>query len=250
MNSVEFKELQSEIADLIIQYDHFDKVSFMLDLQYSMQYAELLDKGFKLSKENELMQSVLLMVSAGKSTIEINAYILAFKAQANNELKNMENKLRLGSEVFNRIKEMTEEQYINMVQLYENYIKEYHPGIKMNASEADNLIYKQARDYFKTSNYIALNSLIGRLPESQKANISESEYNKANVFYHKIKLTIANDIKNRQDKYPFDKKKVFENEMTELAEKFDLEENIKQITILNQNLHKDYIAVMREDVKI
>ncbi|MBQ9124167.1 MAG: hypothetical protein IJY14_00605 [Acholeplasmatales bacterium] len=250
MNSLEFKELQSETADLIIQYDHFDKVSFMLDLQYSMQYAEQLDKGFILSKENELMQSVLLMVSGGKSTVEINAYILAFKVQTQNELKNMQNKRNLGFEVFNRINEMTEEQYYNMVQLYENYIKNYHPGIKMNATEADNLIYKQARDYFKTSNYIALNSLIGRLPESQKVNISEAEYNKANAYYHKIKLTIANDIKNRKDKYPFDKKSVFANEMTELAEKFDLEENIKQITILNEALHKDYVAVMREDVKL
>ena len=250
MNSVEFKELQSETADLIIQYDHFDKVSFMLDLQYSMQYAELLDKGFRISKENELMQSVLLMVTAGKSTVEINAYILAFKVQTENELKNMENKRRLGYEVFNRINEMTEEQYHNMVQLYENYIKDYHPGIKMNASDADNLIYKQARDYFKTSNYVALNSLIGRLPESQKANILESEYNKANVHYHNIKLTIANDIKNRMDKYPFNKKSVFDNEMTELAEKFELEENIKQITKLNESLHRDYVVVMREDVKL
>lgn len=250
MNSVEFKELQEQFADIIIKYDHFSKVGFMLDLQYNLQFADLLDESFRLDKENELIQSVLLMVSGGKSNVEIETYIISYKKIYNDEVARMHKKRAKASEIFKRIKDVTQDQLDELDEKYADYIKNHHPSLKLNATDNDVFAYQQLKNLYFESNLITFKSMLDILSSSKNVEINENEYNKANVYYNKIIKDIVEDIKNKKDKYPYNIKHILENDMTILHEEAELKYRNDTLKTANEALHKDYINIMHNDVKL
>lgn len=245
MNKNEFKELQKEIGEIVISYERFCKKGYLLDLKYTAQFHEYIEKEYRLSTENEALQQMLLKLKQKESPEEMEHYLKELRAQYAQNIVRLSNKIRQ-SELMTAVSEEVSE---GMERAFEEYALMYHPAVRIFISKEERAIYNQLRALYmdnKLSAFIALIEM--NRTQLQNQELEEAKYVQAAEYYYHTMEQIRLDMKKREAGFPYTKEAIFGDSLSLAAEEAEFRVKINQLLGLNKSLHKDITALYDRDV--
>ena len=249
MDSFEFNKIQKELGNYLYEYEKFIKDGHYLDMKYTNQFYSLLEEQFTINFENILLQQVCSKLIDKQSLDDIDSFIKSNKKEYNQKLVSYRKKNGNSKYVINAFNndEVTKE----FEEIFKAYCIENHPAVKIMITKLERLTFDELRVHYLNNNLSAYTELY----ELQKGVIrpcmlNDEQYSKAIEYYDKIKNDIANEMEAKLSEYPYNKKEVFENEITIAREKAELVVDINRKKQMNKALHQDIVNLYGEDITI
>ena len=92
MNKEEFLEMRKEFGELVVNFDKFQKDSFIIDLNYNLAFFDVLQPIRQLELETFILSQAIEMKEKGESQEEIFKYLERVSAQFSEENLRAQNK--------------------------------------------------------------------------------------------------------------------------------------------------------------
>ena len=181
MNSVEFKELQNEMGDLLYRYESFLKRCHVLDCRIINEYNDLIGEALRLRAENGMLANICGMLNEKKTLDEVDAQIQETKKKFETSTVNFNNKKQYAKVLVENLKD--EESTKELEDRFKEFVKENHPAVKILITKMERMSYDQLRKLYLDNNLGGYESFL----DMQKSffrpcSIPENDYNKANAY--------------------------------------------------------------------
>lgn len=248
MNRKEFEEIQEQMAKSLIVYERFLKKSNYLKAKYNCHFGKYTEQELKYRIENDIMINVVKMITEEKSVDEIEQLIEKGKKMYAKTMVDLANEFKHDTFVVYNF----ENTDLNvMEEIFEKYVRENHPAIKMAISNEEAQVYNALRALYCDNNIPGFENVL----ELNKNLLSKVEYTEDKfVEYYKYYLKTARDIQNDMEKklkaFPFDKEEMFKDNISLAAEEGELRVRVNKLSQANKNLHKDLTKLYGEDINL
>lgn len=251
MNAQEFKELQTEFADFLYNYEFFNKSGYLADLRFVSLFHDLLFDNHRLEIENGVMQESLKMLADGKDLKVIDKYIESVKNDYNDKIKKIIEKYEYSKKVIAAYDQTTEEERNSFEEFMKEFILEYYPPVKVIAPKELKPTVELLRKLYVEGNIKGFKEVFDLNRTSFIfPDIDESHYADVATYYYEYKKQVNLDMKKRTPQYPFNKVNVLKDEVMISSEEGQIKlmnANLKKINIV---LHKDFIAAFDKDINL
>ncbi|MCR5232149.1 MAG: hypothetical protein K6B64_05830 [Acholeplasmatales bacterium] len=248
MNKQEFEELKNEFALIIYNYEKFIKDNILLDYKYNARFFDLLQKVRYYEVENGLMARSIQAHNEGQDSV-LPKILSDFEAGYKQELANADTKHRIAVKVNDYNKKVAPEVTAEFEKEYVEFIKLHHPVVHALAPKEEQDIYEKLKVYYYENNYEGFKKAYAEaMPKFQDIEYPEDMYTKISEYYYDIRKRIGQDFQKKQTVYPFIKKDVFTDEMSEAYEEGELKANLSKVIADNKKIHKDYVKTFGQDI--
>jgi hypothetical protein len=249
MNSLEFKELQNEMGDLLYKYESFLKKSHIIDCKIVNEYGDLILESLCLRNENSMLAHVCQMLNDKKSLDEVDAYIKDLRDKHQTSLSNLAKKREYVKTLVERLKD--EEATKELEERFKELVKENHPAVKILITKVERMTYDQLRKCYLDNNLVEYESYL-KLQESfiRPCTLTEKDYNNANQNYYQIRNNIAAEMNKKKNEYPLVLENVFENEMTIASHRANYIIDNNRLKADNKGLHQNVVSIYGEDITL
>lgn len=240
MNKQEYEEMRQEFASLIYEYELQLKRGFLTDCRYNATYYDVLKEVRRAEAEIAVMTQAIQ--SKGNHKIEdiLNAINKA-KEEYKTELQTTENKHNYCVQLLSIIDQFDKSVFDQSEQSFKEFILNYHPVVCLNASKEAKQVYDMLKRFYVECNHLGFKEYFGMNKKVFEVDdITEDRYIEASQVYYNFRNTISNALNNLTNQYPYNKISVFNDEMTVLAEKDDLEIKAKKLSEALKNAKKDF----------
>ncbi|MGM9970721.1 MAG: hypothetical protein ACI35S_10050 [Anaeroplasma sp.] len=250
MNKQEFNELQNEFGQYVYRYEYFIKKGYLLDLRYNYTFYDILYQTHKIEIECGLLQSILKMNEENKSEKEISNFV----EKVLNDYKDKENKIvekyNFSKIVIDNYDKQTQDEKEDFEKYYEDYVINFSPIVKIMVPKTAKPIVDTLKSFYNNNNIDGFKELFELNKEIFRViDIPEEQYNGISAFYYQNKLNINKDYNQKVSKYPYNKEKVFDNDMSIKAEEGELLIHLSNVKKLCNALHKDYESIYGKDAE-
>lgn len=244
--------IQQKIIDLIFEYEKILKERHLVDYRYNVIYAESLFDLFKISNENNILEKIILAINQKKSLDEVNTLLTKLKDDYSKNITNFLAVKRNAKFVVDKMNTWTDEYNKEMDDTYYEYIKDFHPALKTNIDPNELKTFQHLNGLYNDNNYQSFVALIEMVkPMLRKCECDDENINaQLEKNYEKFQNEIPTIIEKLKNDYPLNKKYVFDNDVTMLAEQADLRVELTKLKSKNKELHENLIEIYGEDVKI
>lgn len=250
MNKQEFMEMHDEFASLVYNYELFMKNGFLTDCKYNVSFYDELRKVRNAEAELQVITSA--MRDKGNKKIEeiLNSIDKAKKAYAQ-ELVSTENKNNYCKQLTSILDKFDQSAFDASEKHFKDFIFKYHPVVCLNAKKEARDVYEMLKKFYFECNYLGFQEYL----EINKAvfevdEITEDRYVEASQVYFKFRQTINQSFINFKDKYPYNKKELFNDEMTVLSERDNLSIKAKQLNEALKAARKDFKEAFGFELKL
>lgn len=249
MNSLEFKELQNEVGDLLYKYESFLKKSHITDCRIINEYSDLILESLCLRNENSLLAHVCQMLNDKKSLDEVDAYIKEAKDKHQTNLINFNKKKEYSKKLVETLKDT--EATKELEERFKEFVKENHPAVKIFITKVERMTYDQIRKCYLDNNLLEYESFL-KLQESfiRPCVLTEKDYNNANQYYYQIRNNIVAEMTKKKNEYPLILENIFENDMTIASHKANYIIENNRFKADNKSLHQNVINIYGEDITL
>lgn len=249
MNSVEFKELQNEMGDLLYKYEAFLKKCHITDCKIINEYSDVIAESVRLKTENSILAGICKDLNDNKSLDEVDANIQNLKNKYKTSCVNFENKKVYAKRLIESLQ--NEELTKEFEERFKEFVKENHPAVKILITKAERMTYDELRKLYLDNNLAGYDALL----DLQKSFIrpcvlAEKDYNNANAYYYQIRGNIIAEMEKKKNEYPLIFENVFENDMTIASQRANYIVENNKLKAANKALHQDVIRVYGEDVTL
>ncbi len=249
MNKNEFMQLQSELAEVVIEYEKFCKKGHILDLRFNYSLNELLVKLEYLKCENGLLIGISTMLADKKRLDEIEAFINNERAAYAKMIVERSKKVSNAAHVLKVMKELPVEIVDLLEESFADYTVNYHPAVKFVSTDDENILYDHLKKFYYENNYSGFKEMLDLNKKLlKKSDFDEDMQMKAISYYYDIMEQMAKDVNQRKNEYPYNIEPIFANKISIAAYEGDLRTTISKLTEANKALHEDIIASYGEDV--
>lgn len=248
MNLKEFKSLKDETTTYLINFEHFNKRSYLLDLKYYYHFGKTISKIMYLKKDNDLMFGIANLYKDNKIN-ELDKLVDDSKKQyAAMELE-LNKKINKANNLFSDV--IPEDDIKRLNDSFNEIITKYHPGLTMSVNQNERQAYEMLKNLFYENNvlgYFAYYDLV--INNFNSLNISDIDYDKVGAYYQKTIFDIRAFVVENQTKYPFNFEKTFEDEMLIARHQGDLDVEYSKLVDENKALHTDISNLLNKDIRL
>lgn len=249
MNSLEFKELQNEMGNVLYKYESFLKKSHVLDCKIINEFYEQIRESIRLKNENIIITNVCKMLNDNKTLEEVDSYINENKNKHEISMTNLEKKKEYSKVLMEALKD--EEVNNELESRFKEFVKENHPAVKILITKAERMTYDQLRKLYLDNNLSGFEAFLD-LQSSfiRPCALEEKDYNNANGYYYQTRNNIFMEMEKKKKEYPLVLENVFENEMTIESHRANYIIENNKLKAQNKALHQDLINLYGEDIKL
>jgi hypothetical protein len=249
MNSLEFKELQNEMGNLLYKYEAFLKRCHITDCKIINEYHDVIAESIRLRAENSILASVCSMLNEKKSLDEVDNQIQDAKNKYQTTCVNFNNKREYAKVLLKNLND--EESTRELEERFKEFVIENHPAVKILITKMERMSYDQLRKLYLDNNLGGYESFL----ELQKSffrpcQLTEKDYNTANAYYFDMRGKIVQEMDKKSKEYPLIFENVFENEMTIASHRANYIIENNKLKAANKSLHQDVINVYGEDINL
>ena len=250
MNKQEFMEMHDEFAALVYSYELFMKNGFLADCKYNVTYFDELRKVREAEAELNILTAAMRDKGNKQITDILNAIDNAKKNYAK-ELVATENKNRYCKQLTSILDRFDQSAFDASENNFRDFIFKYHPVVCLNAKKEAKDVYEMLKKFYFECNYLGFQEYLENNKQVFEADeITEDRYVEASQVYFRFRQTINQSFINFKDKYPYNKKDLFKDEMTILSEKDDLIIKGKQLNEALKAARKDFKEAFGFDFKL
>ena len=240
MNKQEYTEMRQEFAQKIYEYELYLKRGFLTDCRYNVTYFDALKALRRCEAEVALITQAINSKPTHKIEDILNALTHA-KEEYKKESQTTENKHNYCVQLLSIIDKFDKSVFEQSEIKFRDFIVNYHPVVCLNSSKEAKQTYDMLKRFYFECNHIGFDEFLKtNLEIFDIGNIEEDRYVEASQVYYNFRNTIDNALKNLENQYPYNKIAVFNDEMTVLAEKDDLEIKAKKLAEGLKNAKKDF----------
>ena len=249
MNSLEFKELQNEMGDLLYKFEAFLKKCHITDCKIINEYSDVIAESVRLKAENSILAGICRDLNDNKSLDEVDANIQDLKNKYKTNCVNFENKKAYAKKLIENLED--EELTKELEERFKEFVKENHPAVKILITKAERMTYDELRKLYLDNNLAGYDAFLD-LQKSfiRPCTLTEKDYNNANAYYYQIRGNIIAEMEKKKKEYPLILENVFENEMTIASHRANYIIENNKLKAANKALHQDVIRLYGEDVTL
>lgn len=249
MEEKQFLLLKEKITQDLLNYEHFRKNEYLLDLIYFDIFKDYIIEEFKILEQNKIISNIIKMLLDKENLDAIDNTLKALLKEYKDSLSIYYKKSMKANEIHTKLKSIDTNELQNIEDLWVEIVATKHPALRMANTDIQIQSFEQlAFFYFENSLSGLLQSL--QLTENVLTNIEikEEMYDQISEYYNKIALEIYEYIQARKDIHPFNKQEIINDDMKIIDEKVHYEFNIKQLKEANEALNKDLVALYGEEI--
>ena len=240
MNKQEYTEMRQEFAQLVYEYELQLKRGFLTDCRYNVTYFDALKDLRQCEAEIALITQAIQSKPTHKIEDILNALTRA-KEEFKKETETTENKHNYCLQLLSIIDQFDKSVFDQSEIKFRDFIVNYHPVVCLNTSKEAKQAYDMLKRFYFECNHLGFDEFFGMNKKLfDVGDITEDRYVEASQVYYNFRNTISNALKNLENQYPYNKIAVFNDEMTVLAEKDDLEIRAKKLAEALKNAKKDF----------
>lgn len=255
MNKEEYLEMHAEMVNNVLAYERFCKDAFLTDLRYNATFGDLLIQLNYYQRERDLIKLVLSLINQktdgdGYNLDDEVAKLLSdAQSHYDKELEIINRKHKHSVELDKKLKEMSQEDSQELEQLFVNYVQIYHPAVKVYVTKQEQIIYNELKiAYYECDLHAFKKYMEMHKDDFTDPKMTEEFVAAQNQSYYNTKNQISKDVAARMDKYPFDKKPVFEDEITIAAEIGELRSKVKKMSEQSKLAHQEMKQYFPSDI--
>ena len=245
----EFKTLQDQIVDILVDYTIFLKKGAQLDYRYTYEFKDEILKDFKYRNENTLLVTAGTMLTDKKSLDEVDSYISNYKKNYERDINGLNRKivdseLVVKNEINDEMKKELENHFIDLV-------RNYYPAIRLEANEEYIKAFELLHTLYQQNNYtsyFATYDLFKNLFTYK--DYHDVDFEKYVNIYMNLMQRINSDTVKRKQGYPYTKEEVFEDEITIAREKGEFRAKLTKLIEANKAIKEDFKAIYGEVVEL
>lgn len=250
MNRQEFQELKDEFALIIYNYEKFIKDCILLDYRYNTRYYDLLTKVRFYEVENTLIARCIQAHVENRDP-EIEKIIDDFHKGYKQELENSTVKHKIAKTVTEHNQKLDPEEVKQFETEYVDFIKHHHPVVHALATKEEQEAYEKLKVYYYENNIEGFKKALAEAtPVFQDPEYPDEVFTKVSEYYYDIRKRIGQDFTKKQTLYPFVKKAVFNDDMSEAYEEGELKSNLSKLMSDNKKLHADIVKAINYDINL
>lgn len=240
MNKQEYTEMRQEFAQLIYEYELYLKRGFLTDCRYNVIYYDTLRELRTYEAELAIMSQAIQSKSKHKIEDILNAITRA-KEEFKKETETTVNKHTYCQQLLQIIDRFDKSVFELSETKFKDFVVNYHPVVCLNSNPEAKKAYDMLKRFYLESNYIGFDDYLKKnMNIFDVGDLNDDKYVEASQVYYNFRNTINNSMKNLEKQYPYNKMSVFNDDMTVLAEKDDLEIRAKKISESIKNAKKDF----------
>lgn len=250
MNKQEFQELKDEFAVIIYNYEKFIKDCILLDYRYNTRYYDLLTKVRFYEVENTLLARCI-QAHVENHDPEVEKIIDDFHNGYQKELSNSVMKHKIAKTVTEHNLKLNPDDIKQFETEYVDFIKAHHPVVNALASKEEQEVYEKLKVYYYENNIAGFKKALEEASSVfQNPDYPDDIFTKVSEYYYDIRKRIGQDFTKKQTVYPFVKRTVFADEMSEAYEEGELKTNLNKLMSDNKKLHADVVKAFNYDIKL
>lgn len=240
MNKQEYQEMRNEFAELVYNYEAFLKSGFLTDCRYNISFFNEL----KRVRKAEAELNIIVGAIKAKESHPIDDVLKSIenaKQNYKNELIQTENKNNYCRQLLSIIDKFDKSVFDASEKYFKDFIYEYHPVVNLNAKKEAKDAYDMLKRFYVECNHLGFKEFLGQNIEFFKVpEITEDRYVEASQVYFRFRGTINESINKLKDTYPYNKYEIFNDEMTVLAERDDIEIKAKKMEEALKSARADF----------
>ncbi len=250
MNREEFKELKDEFALIIYNYEKFIKDCILLDYKYNTRFYDLLTKVRFYEVENTLLARCIQAHVENRDP-DIEKIIDDFHKGFKQEMDNSVVKHKIAKTVTEHNAKLNPDEVQAFEKDYVGFIKEHHPVVHALATKEEQEAYEKLKVYYYENNIDGFKKAFEEAtPVFKNTEYPEDVFTKISEYYYDIRKRIGQDFTKKQTLYPFVKKEVFADDMSEAREEGELKAQLSKLMADNKKLHADIQKAINYDIKL
>lgn len=245
----DFKKMQDNLRDILVNYAYFLKKGAQIDFKYTNTFKDEILKDFKLRNENTMLVTALSKLNEKKSLEEVDKYIEDYKKSYAKNLEVLNQRIINAGIVVERQLDETaakelENHFVEMIRKYSPLLIINPDPYYLKAYELLQMLYQQ--DNYQT--YFAAYDLNKEI--FVEKNFEGVDFDKYVSYYMTLMQNITLDTKERKNNYPFNKEEVFTDEISIARESGDFKARLNKILEANKAIKEDFKAAYGEDISL
>ena len=242
MNKEEYIEMRQEFASLIYDFENFMKNGFLADCKYNVAYYDTLRE----IRKTEMTVAVIAHAMKDKENnvpiTEILKKIENAKKDYDVEQLQTENKHKYCTQLIQILSKFDKSAYEASEKHMRDFLIKYHPVVCLNTKKEARDTYEMLKRFYFECNFVGFQEYLDKnITMFEVPEITEDRYVEASQVYFRFRQTITDSLMKSQDKYPYNKIKLFNDDITIQAEKDELEIKAKKL--------KQGLAAAQKDFK-
>ena len=247
MNLKEFKSLKEQTTTYLINYEHFNKSSNLLDLKYYHYFGKTISKILYLRNDNDLMFGIANLYQEGKLE-ELDNLVNEQRKKYTAESIELNKKIVKADSVIGS--NVSQEDIDKLNESFDEVISKYHPALTMSVNQNERQSYEMLKNLFYDNNILGYFSYYDLCIKSFKNADENIDYDRVGAFYQKTIYDIRAYVVENQEKYPYNFKEMFEDEMLIAKHQGDLDVEYSRLVEENNALHKDITNLLKKEIKL
>lgn len=248
MNLKEFISLKKETENYLINFEHFNKRSFLLDLKYYHCFGKTISKIIYLKADNDLMFGIANLYKDNKMD-KLDELIADCKRKYDAQSIELNKKIVKADTVFNN--NWKDEDVLKLNESFDKIIEKYHPALTMSTNQNERLSYEMLKNLFYENNILGYFSYYDlSINNFKELEITDKDYDKIGAFYQKTIFDIRAFVVENRNKYPFTFKDILEDDILIAKHQGDLEVELSRLREENKALHTDIFNLLNKDIKL
>lgn len=251
MNKIEFEEMKNEFGLDVYEFEKFMKLGFILEACFITKFNKYLKEINRLTLENTLIRNAIDKLNK-ESREEADKYIIEERKRSTDEIV----RLIARDEYYKKVSTYGEpfikgEEDSKLEDAFKDYCLKEHPAVKAIVSKAEEELYEYVKRNYYQNDIVSYSKMI---ENNQKlfttSIIEEDKYNQISTHYFKLRQSINIETNKRKNNYPYTKKEMFLDDLKVAEEEAELRIQLKKIKDANEALHKDFVSLFTNDIKL
>ena len=247
MNLKEFKSLKENLTTYLINFEHFNKRSNLLDLKYYHYFGKTLAKIHYLRNDNDLMFGIANLYQEGKLD-QLDNLVNDKRKKYNAESLELSKKINKADIVFNTA--VGDEDMAKLNETFDELVTKYHPALTMSVNQNERQSYEMLKNLFYDNNILGYFSYYDLSIKNFKEASEDVDYDKVGSYYQQIIFDIRAYVIEHQEKYPFNYKDMFEDEILIAKHQGELDVEYSKLLEENKALHTDIKNLLDKEIKL
>ncbi len=250
MNKDEFLELQTEFAQDVYNFEFFLKRELYADFNYNNVFFDELMTNRRLDLENRMLFDAIRLHN--ESAQNVDEYIQKAQKEYSSERDVSFRKHANVKALLEKNKGIKQEELKEFEEYFREFVLENNPIVRLNQNKETQSVYEMLTRLYRENsfdNFKALYNSNSNVFLIDK-EVDPSRYVEFSRVYYNTRKKFNSVINQAPTRYPFNKEATLKDAESIEKERKDLKEKEKSLLEANESLHKDFVKVFGNDIKI
>lgn len=249
MNREEFNEMQDEFSQFLYNYEVFKRSAYILDLQFTDLFHEILIKMRHYEIENRVLYTLVSEKDKYKNKEDRDKFLQEVTKNYLADEANYASKCAYAAKILPIIYSLKKEFIEKLEATWKDFIRNYHPFLKLNKNvNAKTIFDNLEKIYFEHNADVLAETINLSLKAFETEEAKEEEFVDFSRAYYDFIKQANNIYSENKIKYPFTKEKVFTSQEEADKEKANLERDLNKLIEDNGVLQKEYKNIYGEEL--